>query len=230
MSLAEKESFIAKVLTLHAYLHIVRHIVISVTKLQPAQTCESTWDGTCNVINRWIKPMMQGMVYPGILPVKTMIRDAFHFKIEDTYQENYVSNLVWTHVLSYEHQIQSLTTSPIYNLHYVDVMRIMNQLMAVDLRLLSMKTRLFYLYSLHEMIWNTPSLDYLKSAIDALIIQHDYEKMFENTLNIVDALHPITGRIGRMGGQSVLNSLITDYAAGPPTRSEMINRIISIIT
>ena len=40
------------------------------------------------------------------------------------------------------------------------------------------------------------------------------------------ALNPITGRIGRNGGQCALNSTIAEYAATPFTRSEMVTQLL----
>lgn len=137
----------------------------------------------------------------------------------------------WKALLTFDsatvHEISKIT----FDIKDLNVFKIMTELLAIDLSELEGTLRGFYLLTLRQMLYRGQSLQKrLEGVLDKLIDKYQYQDIFKavplSIQTLEECMTPITGRMGRLGGKSALNTMIGEYAARSPTRAEVVARLI----
>ena len=129
----------------------------------------------------------------------------------------------WNTMIRFDAQITDLLSGICFELTPIDEVRLCS---IVDLcpKMVPI-ARVFTLWSLREISAScTPAL---QSKVNAATNTDECREHFKVIyLELGNVLHPITGQMGRAGGQSSLNKMIAQYTSSPPTRAEVINRLL----
>lgn len=135
-----------------------------------------------------------------------------------------IAQAVWRAVIASDTQYEPVV-SEVYN-----PIVILTPLLQVDLTEMIPIGRCFYLWSLWDILADVPPVparDKMFAQLQALVDTYGCINIFtEVPLVITHGLSPVVNKLGQLGGRQAISELIGEYAARPPTRTEVLQRLL----
>ena len=156
-------------------------------------------------------------------------------RLDHTYSREVLATSTWQIVLKADdailNAVSNLECTSRDTILSLDQLSSIRHLLNAKLSKLIGIGREFYLWCLGELIEELPTnrIQDEMVRLKELIRQHDcksHHPVPVRAIQLACILHPITGNIGALGGQLALNAMIGEYSARPPTRAEVIARLL----
>ena len=215
-----KNEFAKKLLQLDAHLAIV---CVSKQILSTSASVGLNAGNAIYWILQDIDTGLNGLIV--CLPTVDLAVDDIKTVFQSNGNKDTVAESIWKTSWKYDAELSTAILPLLPRMNTVDPTSVMSKLCEVDLADMTHIARCFYLWSLYDLEESIIRAQY-DTDVYYLIQKWNCSLILDGIpIDVTDALRPITGNMGRCGGQSALNRLIGEYAARAPTRVDVIERL-----
>lgn len=239
-----KAPFMAKLLHLHGVMTVVTTTVVNVTHQGPMTTnLRAAVGGAVTTAVYDAVKIANGMGNGVVAASWHAAGDTMHQATAVTWREHAsrrtprslewtIAYAAWKRIIGLDATIGTAIAAEPFEDHVFDPLAVSQALLRADLTAMVPNGRCFYLWSLWEILGTMPPVptrDTLFAELQALTDTCGCGAAFAAIpVDATQGLSPLVGQMGIVGGKTALIELINQYAARPPTRAEVMQRLLTL--